>query len=105
MNSFFHRIILNMLFIFWLVIFDDGGVPDIRLASSLRDEAIKAVKQCARNEPVDFKTIKEYVNAEGIEIGERTLRDIVRDMDELHEIPGKHNKKLYQFGSLAELGK
>ncbi len=88
-----------------LQIVGEDGVPEVRLESSLKEEVRQAVRECTTVEPVDFATIRDYVAGEGIEIGERSLRDMLREMKELIVMPAKQNRKLYKLGSLAELGK
>ena len=85
-----------------LEIYDEDGIPDIKLAISIEDEVRGAIRECAQGEPVDFATIKDHVESQGIDIGTQRLRNIVNSMEELREkTQGKHHKKVYSLLTLS----
>jgi len=87
-----------------LEIVDRDGAPEVRLTTSVRQEAWQAVRECCTAAPVDFASIRVRVSEQGIDVSERALRDIIRGMSDLETTQGEHGKKLYQLGSLAEVG-
>lgn len=80
-----------------LEIFDDDGVPDFRLAKSVRDAAREAIGEALNGEPLDFAEIQEVVEDAGVVIGRDKLRSLLKAMNgtDLLITTGKRGKRLY----------
>jgi len=81
-----------------LQIFDDDGVPDIKLAQSVEEAAKNAIGEFVNEDPVGFKAIREAVEEAGVDVGVNKLRKLLNGMvgKGLLEITlGGRNKKLY----------
>lgn len=80
-----------------LEITEEDGVPGFRLAKSVRDAAREALIDLLNGEAVDFKTIREQLDINGVDIGEHKLRCLLKNLDgkELITTRGDHGKRLY----------
>ena len=80
-----------------LEIFDDDGVPDFKLAQSVKEAAREAIQEFLDEEPIDFKAIQSQLEENDVNIGRDKLKKLLSEMEsiDLEVTDGKRNKKLY----------